>query len=206
MKEIDKKYLKYLSIDTLDLIQECLEYVLEESVTPHSSTSELYNVIENIISEKSASEGSVMAMDFTQYKKSLEYKNEVKKATKPSTDKKLNVWDFLLNIREYIKEADTIQVQPSNSFYNNVTSYRMFMKNRDVYHLVINASPIKSYHLIQDYAFILIKNPDADAYTQKIWGNIEASELNENNPLNLRKEDIEIYIQYITELCNAKVS
>lgn len=196
MNEEDKKYLKYLSKDTLGIIQQALDIALNESVIRPEDVEEMYNEVNHIVDEKVASEGDIMEMDFAQFKKNLRFKNEVKKATITSTKEHLNVWGFLLDIRQYIKEAEGITMQSQFSAYDTAYSYRFNMKNGEEYILIVHIPHSTEYKAGIGDVFTLIKNPN----TQRATGGIILKELREDNPLNLKPEDLETFIQYIEEL------
>lgn len=202
MNEEDKKYLKYLSKGTLGIIQEALEIALNEVsyLNTPQALNDLYNEVNRIMEEKVASEGNIMEMDFAQFKKNLRFKSEVKKATEASTEENLNVWDFLLNIRQYIKEAKSITMQSQFSAYDKVYNYRFNMENGEDCILIVQIPHTTEYKLGIGDVFTLIKNPD----TKWVSGSILLKELREDNPLNLKEEDLDTFIQYLDELCDTR--
>lgn len=196
MNEEDKKYLKYLSEDTLGIIQEALSVIQNED-----KAKELYNEVKHIVDEKAISAKNVMEMDFVEFKQNLRFMTEVKKATKPSTEENLNVWNFLLNIRHHVKEAKSIEIKSQYSAHDKVYNYRFNMENNEEDCILIVHIPHPTeFKLGIGDAFSLIKNPD----TKWVSGSILLKELMEDNPLNLKEEDLETFIKYLDELCDTR--
>lgn len=161
-----------------------------------NKAKERYNEAKEIVDEKAISIEDIMEMDFTQFKK---FKNELKKTVNISTSERLNIKDFILNIRQYIKEAKDIKVQSTCIFNDNVISYRMIMTDGIVWHFIIRSS-FNPCDYILGNTFILIKNPES----AKVCERISLNELKEDKLLDITEEDLGTFILYLNELCEAK--
>lgn len=196
----DKDYLKRVSLEALKVLSEALLIAEDEGQLGETGKA-LSLTIDDIISEKEKVKNDVLEMDFSEYRKYLKRKEEDRLFDNKleAETLKINVWEFLLNIREYIQASTTIERQGMMGYWESAKQLTLTMDNGDSYVLTMNTYTHKTP--ITAGAFSLNRTTKNNT---KYTGTISFKMLQENNPLDLKPEDAQTFAQYIDDICNTK--
>lgn len=196
----DKDYLKRVSLEALKVLSEALLIAEDEGQLGETGKA-LSLTIDDIISEKEKVQNDVLEMDFSEYRKYLKRKEEDRLFDNKleAETQKINVWEFLLNIKEYIQASTTIERQGMMGYWETAKQLTLTMDNGDRYVLIINTYTLKTP--ITAGAFSLNRTTKNNT---KYTGTISFKMLQENNPLDLKPEDAQTFAQYIDDICNTK--